>query len=127
VAVARPPSPSVCFPNDRSASQGRTETVDRRADADRDVDPGVDQIDRVLGDDEIERDLGKAGPEFGQRRHQRAGGEGRADADAHPAARLLAEAHDVGLRIRDLADDALIAVASSRAGRDPRSRGPPAR
>ena len=36
--------------------------VAKRTDANRDIDPGVDQVDGILGDDEIERDLRETGP-----------------------------------------------------------------
>ena len=81
--------------------------VAKRTDANRDIDPGLDQVDVILGDDEVKRDLREPGREFGQRRHQSVGGEGCAHTDAQTTARLVGEAHDVGFRIGDLADDAL--------------------
>ena len=79
-------------------------------DADRKIDSGFDQVDGVLADNEVERDLREAGHEFGQRRDQRVRRECRSQAHPHAAARRAAEAHDVGLRIRDLADDPLHAL-----------------
>ena len=84
--------------------------VAQGADTDRQVDARLDEVDRILADHEIQSDLGIARHEFRQCGHQRVGSESGPDAHPNASARLLAEAHHVGLDVLDIADDALHAL-----------------
>jgi len=91
------------------AARGKVRLAQRTY-ADRDVDSGLDEIDFVLTDDEVQRDIRVPAGEVRQRRHHRIRGERGADPHAHPSARLAREPHYVRLQVGDLADDPLYAL-----------------